>query len=237
MHVQPAVQPGWNVSGPDVSGWNVYGAPRPDPAKDLRDESNAAKWASRAMTIGAVLYVFYYVGFVLLMGWIVDRLSGFHSGSEQEQQEQFQHFAGEFFGSFALLEVIAVGLFAVQVVIIVWFYRAALVASRLSIPARRAPIWAAIGFVIPVVNFWFPYQAALDMLPAGHAGRRLVGWWWAGWLSQSLLWFLPMGAAILSVPVGISLSLLVSIVPILTARTGRQLVAEVGVAHRGLLSG
>src|SRR3977135_4748383 len=66
-------------------------------------------------------------------------------------------------------------------------FRAAVVAKLLGLPARRSPALAAFSFLIPIVNLWWPYQSACDLLPPGHPGRHVVGRWWATWLTSSLL--------------------------------------------------
>jgi len=60
------------------------------------------------------------------------------------------------------------------IVFLVWQYRAATTARALGYPARRSPALGAWSWVIPVVNFWFPYQAIRDLLPPGHEVRTLV---------------------------------------------------------------
>ena len=78
---------------------------------------------------------------------------------------------------------------------IIWFYRA-----RSNINAwypsgpdgqnsagqRRSTGWAIGAWFCPIVNLWFPYTIAKDILDAterdvrgGTARRPLLGWWWA----------------------------------------------------------
>ena len=54
---------------------------------------------------------------------------------------------------------------------------------------RRSPTLAAAGFIIPIVNFWWPYQAAADLLPPGSPDRRLAGWWWGSYIATIPLAF------------------------------------------------
>lgn len=61
------------------------------------------------------------------------------------------------------------------------FVEAARALNRESWHERDA-YWAFLGWVVPVVNLWFPYQVVRDGAAAVGAGTRLVGWWWAGWL-------------------------------------------------------
>lgn len=80
------------------------------------------------------------------------------------------------FPFFYLLEAVLLG---ALVAVMVWLFRAATHARNLGIPARRAPFWAVVGFIVPVVNFWFPYQVAADCLaPSDAAGRRTILRWW-----------------------------------------------------------
>jgi hypothetical protein len=65
------------------------------------------------------------------------------------------------------------------VLVLTWQYRAAKTARLLSLPAAHSAGLGVGSWFIPVVNFWFPYQALRDCLPPGHADRRVVGRMWA----------------------------------------------------------
>jgi hypothetical protein len=55
---------------------------------------------------------------------------------------------------------------------------------------RRSEVWLWLGWVIPVVNFWFPLQIVTDAVrsTAAAAGVRPIrtGFWWAAWLASLL---------------------------------------------------
>ncbi len=74
----------------------------------------------------------------------------------------------------------------VGVLFLMWFYRAARAAWASGLPARRSPLLATFSFIIPVVNFWWPYQSAMDMIPADDPARGLVQRWWILWLTSTL---------------------------------------------------
>jgi heme/copper-type cytochrome/quinol oxidase subunit 3 len=57
---------------------------------------------------------------------------------------------------------------------------------------------ATLSFVIPVLNLWWPYQATLDMTPAGDPHRVVIRRWWILWLSGTLSGLLIYPAAALS---------------------------------------
>jgi hypothetical protein len=70
-----------------------------------------------------------------------------------------------------------------------WLYLVAAAGRRLRPDSwhERATYWAVVGWVVPVVNLWFPYQFVRDGAAAVRAGTRVVGWWWATWLVAGLL--------------------------------------------------
>ncbi len=69
------------------------------------------------------------------------------------------------------------------VLVLIWQYRAAKTARLLNLPAAHSPGLGVGSWFIPVVNFWFPYQALRDCLPVGHPDRRSVGRMWACFIS------------------------------------------------------
>jgi hypothetical protein len=87
---------------------------------------------------------------------------------------------------------------AVAVLFLLWFYRAASTGWSSGLPARRGPVIATFAFIIPVINLWWPYQAALDMVPAADPGRSVIRRWWVLWLSAMLCGLLIYPAAAIS---------------------------------------
>lgn len=76
------------------------------------------------------------------------------------------------------------GFTAAVVMFIVWFYRARINADGHGWPQRRPPGWAVWAWLIPVGNFWFPFEIMTDIwrasLPAQKRAKRAVlpGVWW-----------------------------------------------------------
>jgi hypothetical protein len=83
--------------------------------------------------------------------------------------------------------------FVAVVPFLVWFYRARVNADGHGWPQRRSPAWAVAGWIIPVVNFWFPFQIMADIWRAGLPAEArakpatLPQLWWACWLAFFLL--------------------------------------------------
>lgn len=49
----------------------------------------------------------------------------------------------------------------------------------------RSAVWVWLGWFVPVVLLWFPYQVVRDIYRAAHRTWRdpsLLMWWWGGWL-------------------------------------------------------
>ena len=97
----------------------------------------------------------------------------------------------------------AVGLFGILLLPVwilasLWLSRARSNAALLEPAAlRRSPVWAWLGWWVPVVSLWFPKQVVDDSwrvtsraLPGGGSARsryRSTGLWWGLWLVYVLL--------------------------------------------------
>ncbi|WP_244929791.1 DUF4328 domain-containing protein [Nocardioides sp. W7] len=98
----------------------------------------------------------------------------------------------------------------------------------------RSPIWTWLGWWVPVVSLWFPYQVVRD---AQHdhstAPRVWLGWWWAGWLG---FLFLSQGTAPLTSSSDAIDETLASALPVLETMAAVALVVAlvpwVGVVRR-----
>ncbi len=81
-------------------------------------------------------------------------------------------------------------LVAAWVISCVWLMKARrntqILSPRLS--HTRAAGWVWAGWIVPVVNFWFPFQVVRDIHDNSglrYRGQR-VGWWWTAWLVSLL---------------------------------------------------
>ena len=73
------------------------------------------------------------------------------------------------------------GMVALAVTIgqMLWLHRSVAAGRALGLRGRRSPGWAAAGWVIPIVNYWWPYQDVGAMFPDGHRPLRQLRCWWA----------------------------------------------------------
>jgi hypothetical protein len=123
---------------------------------------------------------------------------------------------------------------AVVVLRVLWLYRAASVARALGFDARRQPLNAAIGWLIPILNYWWPYQGLTDCFPEGQRPDRRIAWWWAMSIASGLGLFVVV--AVPFVPAGVAVVLVaVALAPALVAAALEvALVGEVLAFHERL---
>lgn len=237
------MEPGW-YPDPFGSGlrwwdgrtWTAHTAPiasgfyRLDPHRDLEAEQSAGHRAAVAVVaaavIGALSEVIAAFAFGSYVRSVFDAARNI-DGTFTQPPTPAGVVGGEWVG--------IVG-FVAQVFLIIWLYRAARFARNAGLPARRDPVWAVLGFFIPIVNFWFPYQVAADSFPYGHPDRRLAGWWWTWYLISTLFPFVVVVASVFSTPAGVVVALVGACAYALSAVYARRMIAAIGAAHEQLLA-
>jgi hypothetical protein len=70
-------------------------------------------------------------------------------------------------------------------VIVIWAYRSATAGRALGIHARREPGMVVVGWVVPVIHLWWPYQSVADLVPERSAVQPTLAIWWAAYLGQA----------------------------------------------------
>jgi hypothetical protein len=110
------------------------------------------------------------------------------------------------------------GAFSIALLVLrmVWLHRAVAAARDLGLPVRRQPLPAAIGWLVPIINLWWPLQGVTDLFVPGHRPDRRLAWWWACSVVSSLA---PLaGLAVPYVPVVAAGAILVAaVVPTVAA--------------------
>lgn len=54
---------------------------------------------------------------------------------------------------------------------------------------KRSAVWVWLGWWVPIVSLWFPYQVVRDVWNESQAPKREsvgLGWWWLTWLVGTL---------------------------------------------------
>jgi hypothetical protein len=126
----------------------------------------------------------------------------------------------------SLLLWVPIGLLAI------WTYRCATAGAALGIPATNTPALGAAGWVIPVLHYWFPYQAVRDSLPPGHPARRTAAWWWGGDLGTSVVMPAVALVAVFGLVPFLIVWIVFAIVAVATAVLGLRVARAIDDAHR-----
>jgi Domain of unknown function (DUF4328) len=127
---------------------------------------------------------------------------------------------------------------AVLVLRMIWVFRATQATRSLGFATRRSAGWACAGWLIPVVNLWWPYQAVRDASAGASVPPRTVMWWWLTYLVGSIgggigvmvSWALPVGGAVVAVAVPTAFSLVSAVLERkLVVATHADLSSRVGL--------
>lgn len=154
---------------------------------------------------------------------------------ELEAGQPAPDFAG---GGWAVVTQVsgAVGLL-VGVLFLLWFARSAANAQALGLPARREPAAGVAGFIVPVINLWWPYQSTSDLLPPGDARRPLVLRWFLLWMVGGLVGTVATWVSVfVSGSLGWALLAVPAVLTTLAALAARHLIGEIVTCHAGLAS-
>jgi hypothetical protein len=228
----------------DGQAWSGYAQPAgyvallPDPARDLSEETKSARLAIFALRATAAVYALELLVLAVVVHRFFDAFRRNIRILQDDPSAKISPLAGlgrGYYALFGLLQILGLVALVAQVLFVIWAYRAATFAQRAGLPARHAPVWAVIGFLIPVVNLWFPYTSVADTLPLGHPGRASVGWWWGLTLAQGLASGAVLAAAAFSTLAGVIVAIVVAVVPAAAAYYGTRVVGTVSQVHAGLV--
>jgi hypothetical protein len=202
------------------------------------EEERSAGTARTGLVIGVIAYSVSVVASSVQMAALVgDLRDGFSSTSDQPFGAGGTGGFGAAMLAGAVSQLASMAALAAGVLFLVWFHRAATTARDLGIPARREPVWAVLGFIIPVINLWFPYQSACDLFPPETPERSLVGRWWALYLGASFSALGVLIGVLVAPVVGVVLSLGAVALWVLAYRAARQVVDASLRVHQAVARG
>ena len=122
----------------------------------------------------------------------------------------------------------------VSILRVVWLYRAAMLARDLGLPARREPMHAAIGWIIPILNYWWPFQGVTDLFPEGQRPDRRIAWWWTMSIISGLGLLIVVAVPFVPAGVGVVLVILAIAPALATAALEVGLIGEILAVHEHL---
>lgn len=167
----------------DGTTWtgHVSGPPPQNLAVDIVGERALARWAQPLLLVGGLVQAAGMFANAEQAKWVIDHWDEFtRPGASMPSPPNGNSLAGFVFPI----------TIAVAALFMVWFYRAARTGWASGLPARRSPLLATLSFLIPILQWWWPYQAAMDMVPANDSHRVIIQRWWLLWLLATLCGYL-----------------------------------------------
>jgi len=160
--------------------------PQPYPSA-THDAPTAPFWPFRPAN-GLAVAVAVLAGLVTLLE-LADRSTAWYSGEQLKDAATNGVAAWDVITPYDAMALPITGLLvAAWIVTALWLTQArnnANVLNPMMIHARSR-VWAWLGWCVPVVSMWFPFQYVRDVRLATVTERRrfsgLVGWWWTMWL-------------------------------------------------------
>lgn len=121
------------------------------------------------------------------------------------------------------------------VLIVLWQAKATDMARALGFPAVRSTGWGIAGWFVPVIRWWFPYQAVRDCLAPGDPERATVKRMWTCYLVSLGASLITMILALAGTPVGWATGVLTAVAAAGFAALGVRVVTVIDEAHRRTL--
>lgn len=206
-----------------------------DPRRLVDDEHTSGHRARAALVAGAAIEIVLAATMAVVYSSFFGDLFREIERSSRSRSSAPPTFPSGFFAGIIVLNVVQIALYVVGILFIVWSYQSARAARTLGIPARLESYWSVLGWIVPVVNFWFPYQVVVDCLPPGHPARRTVGWWWGLYLGMGFSVVVVMVGSFISVPVALVAAVLPATLAVLAAQRGRQMIQEIVDEHQRMV--
>jgi hypothetical protein len=196
--------------------------------------SAAARRTQPALLLGGVGYLLSMVTSTILMNELFDQARAGElfdlSGSSEVELSEAANLAS-LLSNVAQLAILAAG-----VLFLVWFWKAAHFSQAMGLRQRRAMGWVIAGWLVPIVNFWFPYQATRDLLPPGDpATVGLVKRWWALWIAMSVSGFFIVGGAAIMPAAAWGVAVVAAVLTIGATVTAQQVVEAIDAAQQDYL--
>lgn len=201
----------------DQPSWNGE-----DPAALVTGNRGVARWLGISVFVTPFLQAFSYWASITAFRDALNRLEELDGGSSPSP---FGATGGGWVQAGQLLSTLSL---VVLVLRMVWLYRASRAAQALGHPLRREPGLACAGWIIPIVNFWWPYQGMASLFPPDDPMRARVARWWTCYLVATLGGVVGALFTIPLPPAGDAVALaLPALIGVLGAVQERQLVQEV----------
>lgn len=145
----------------------------PNPAHRIKAEREAVPLAKLGLLLFMVAVFVYQISEFVFDTDFPDPLN-----ITPEGQHSLFSYAAPIPGGEILAEMAVAAAIVGYCLIVLWLYRCVQSGRSFRLPVTRRPSWAIYGFLVPLVNLWFPYQVLRDSVPADSPNRRRIKKWW-----------------------------------------------------------
>lgn len=197
------------------------------PALDLAAGRKWGDWAAKAFVVQGLAAAVSYFCFPLMFSSLFESIrEQLDRGTFGESDSELE-IGGGFVAGNLVLQGISLFTVGALVVLLVWSHRATTNARVLGQHTTHSPGWAIGAWLVPIVNFWYPYQVVRDLLPEGHPQRRQVGLWWITYLVGSFLALAPLALTWVSLVAGLLAAIVPAAASIAAGLMGRRLALAI----------
>ena len=218
----PPAPPSWQQQWQPVVAWQPIN-PTALAQVEIDAERRMAVWAKRAFiaiaigtVLGGVVAALTFHEYAEYLRQVFD--TGSSDGVKQPSTQLWSQ----------PLSILSIGSL---VILMVWSHRAMVVARNLRYPAARGIGWSVAGWMVPIINFWFPYGTLRDLLPDGHPARATVRRWFGCYLVATVGALVVFAAAFVSTALAIAVELPIAVAAALAASNGVTIVDAVLADH------
>jgi hypothetical protein len=139
------------------------------------------------------------------------------------------------FGSSVALNLISLASLGATIALMVWGHHITATARALGLRTSHSPGWAAAGWLVPIINLWFPYQTVRDAFVPGHPARNMAGYWWGLHISTGILSFVGVLFAMGSPEAGAFVGAIGAVTALGAGYYGHELATAIGTTHVGMI--
>lgn len=214
-----------------------YGYGQPVQAPDIPGAEQTGRRAALAIWIGLVLYVVQIGASLIVIPTVRDSFeqilddieAGRTTPTATAGTDDPAYVAANLVSNLGSIVLLVVG-----ILVLVWVHKALSNARALNFRLTHSPGWGVAGFLVPVINLWFPYQSMRDLFPEGNPHRRTAGVWFATWLGAQFLAVAMTLIGFFSTPAAVAAGVVVAGLYVVAAVNLRRIIAASTTLHRDI---
>lgn len=221
----------------DGNAWTGHTAPATSRSAPLDEEVTAARRLRLIIPIGVPLQLLGMLTTVFVFQDFFDQIVDLFREIDANPTRQFD-VSETIVPSpwFWVAQFASMAALVVTIMTAVWLSQSTKVAAALGLRQRWSEGWAYLGFLVPIMSFFVPYQMVVDLLGRGDPSRRQCGLWWTLFLTRGIGFLFAIFAAMFaSSPAAAVMMVFASVPFVVEAALLRSMVLVTVTRHAELL--